>query len=67
MNNATPNPPDPVGIIKTLDADAISRRLSELDAEASALRVLPADDRARLAAMVSGQTTEADAPNQGNR
>jgi hypothetical protein len=38
-----------------------------LETLAAALRSLSADDRARFAAMVSGQTTEAEAPNRGNR
>jgi hypothetical protein len=47
MKTATPTPTDPVGIVNSLDADAIEARLIELDAEASALRVLFRSARAR--------------------
>jgi hypothetical protein len=54
MKKATPTQPDPTGIIKTLDADAIAARLIELDAEASALRVLLRSARARENALRRG-------------
>jgi hypothetical protein len=51
MKTATPTPPDPVSIVKMLDADAIEARLAELDAEATALRVLLRSARAREAVL----------------
>lgn len=47
MKNSKPNPSDPVSIVNTLDADSIAKRIAELDAEASALRVLLRSARAR--------------------
>jgi hypothetical protein len=58
MRNATPNPTDPVSIVKTLDADAIAARLAELDSEASALRVLLRSARAREQALRRCQQRE---------
>jgi hypothetical protein len=47
METATTPIADPVGFVRTLDADAIAARLAEIEAEASALRVLLRSARAR--------------------
>ena len=67
MKNATPNPTDPVNIVKTLDGDSIAARLTELDAEASALRVLLRSARARENVQRRGRQARRLASKEGHR
>jgi hypothetical protein len=66
MSTATSPPlPDPVSVLKALNAEAIRARLAELDAEASALRVLLRSARAREQALRRQRREEvADAPSR---
>jgi hypothetical protein len=56
----TPGVTDPLSFVKTLDPDAIASRLAELDAEASALRVLLRSARARENALRRQERWEAN-------
>jgi hypothetical protein len=47
MSTTATLPADPIRLVRDLDADAIAARLVELEAEASALRVLLRSARAR--------------------
>ncbi len=47
MTTKPRNPHDALGLLKALDADSIAARIAELEAEASALRVLLRSARAR--------------------
>jgi hypothetical protein len=59
MTTATPTPADPLDFVKTLDAEAIASRIAQLDAEASALRVLLRSARARETALRRQERKEA--------